>query len=72
MREDASVADAETSAPVGTDALARRIDQVMREIEQVKRERAAEAARLARAQLAAVHTAKRRRKSAAERPQRSG
>ena len=61
MRDHASVTDAE--------ALAWRIDAVMREIEQVKQERADAAARIARARLAAVQRAKRRRKGTAERPQ---
>ena len=64
MRENANLATATENAGGETDILARRIDQVMREIEQVKQERATEAARTARARLAAVHTAKRHGKGA--------
>jgi|tagenome__1003787_1003787.scaffolds.fasta_scaffold17814427_1 hypothetical protein len=64
MRDHASVTDAES--------LTRRIDALMFEIEQVKRERADKTARVARARLAAAHRAKRRRRGAAERPNRAG
>lgn len=61
MRDHATMTAAE--------ALARRIDAVMREIEQVKQERADARTRVARARLAAAQTAKRLRKRAVERPQ---
>ena len=47
-----------------TEALAQRIDAVMREIEQAKRERADASARVARARLAVAQTVKRQARAA--------